>query len=72
MTKSEERRWREYYAASARRWKHNPWALVGNLEAIMGFQDLTAGQKIRRMQLAIEAYNEAMKEASSNAESMPN
>ena len=72
MTKSEERRLREHYAREARRrWVASPWALVGTLEAIMGLQELTAGQKLKQMQWAMEAYNDALKEASSNAQSMP-
>ena len=72
MTKSEERRLREYYTREARRrWVAFPWALVGALEAIMGLQGLTSGQKLKQMQWAMDAYNDALKEASSNAESMP-
>ena len=69
--KSYEERWREYYAERARRWRGEPWALLGTLEAIMGFQELTAGQKLLRMRWAIEAYNSEVKEAASNAQSMP-
>ena len=69
--KSCEERWREYYAERARRWRGEPWALLGTLEAIMGFQELTAGQKLLRMRWAIEAYNSEVKEAASNAQSMP-
>lgn len=61
--KSCEERWREYYAERARRWRGEPWALLGTLEAIMGFQELTAGQRLQRMQWAIEAYNNAVEEA---------
>lgn len=72
MTKSEERRLREHYASQARRrWVAFPLALVGALEAIMGLQGLTAGQKLKQMQWAMEAYNDALKEARINAESMP-
>ena len=71
MTKSEEKLWREYYAERARRWRGEPWALLGTLEAIMGFQELTAEQKLHRMRWAMEAYNDARKEEGSNAESMP-
>lgn len=72
MTKREERRLREHYAREARRrWVAAPWALVGALEAIMGLQGLTAGQKLKQMQWAMDAYNDALKEASSNAKSMP-
>lgn len=69
--KSYEERWREYYAERAHRWRGEPWALLGTLEAIMGFQELTAGQRLQRMQWAIEAYNNAVEEAASNAQSMP-
>lgn len=69
--KSYEERWREYYAERARRWRGEPWTLLGTLEAIMGFQDLTAGQKLQRMRWAMDAYNDALKEAASNAQSMP-
>lgn len=72
MTKSEERRLREHYAREARhRWVAFPLALVGTLEAIMELQGLTAGKKLKQMQWAMDAYNDALKEASSNAESMP-
>ncbi len=71
MTKSEERRLRDYFARAARhRWVASPWALVGTLEAIMELQGLTAGQKLKQMQWAMEAYNDALKEASSNAETV--
>lgn len=69
--KSYEKRWRERYAERARRWRGEPWALLGTLEAIMGFQELTAGQRLQRMRWAIEAYNSEVKEAASNAQSMP-
>ena len=61
--KSYEARWREYYAERARRWRGEPWALLGTLEAIMGFQELTAGQKLQRMRWAMDAYNDAVAEA---------
>lgn len=67
MTKSEERRLRDYFARSARhRWVASPWALVGTLEAIMELQGLTAGQKLKQMQWAMDAYNEALNETSVN------
>lgn len=68
--KSYEKRWREYYAERARRWRGEPWTLLGTLEAIMGLQELTAGQKLKRMHWAMDAYNDALKEASSNAETV--
>ena len=68
--KSYEERWREYYAERARQWRGKPWALLGTLETIMGFQELTAGQKLQRMQWALEAYNSAVKEEGSNAETV--
>ena len=36
----------------------------------MGLQELTAGQKLKQMQWAMDAYNDALKEASSNAETV--
>lgn len=72
MTKSEERHLQEHYAREARRrWVAAPWALVGALEAIMELQGLTAGQKLKQMQWAMDAYNDALMEARINAESMP-
>ena len=72
MTKSEERRWREYFAREAsRRWVAFPWVLIGALEGIVELQERTAGQKLKLMQWAMDAYNDALKEASSNAKSMP-
>lgn len=72
MTKSEEKSWREYFAREAsRRWVAFPWALIGALEGIMELQERTSGQKLKLMKWAMEAYNNALEEASSNAKGMP-
>ena len=71
MNKNEERRLREHYAREARhRWVAFPWAMVGTLEAIMELQGLTAGQKLKQMQWAMDAYNDALMEARINAKTV--
>lgn len=71
MNKNMERRLREHYAREARhRWVASPWALVGTLEAIMELQGLTAGQKLKQMQWAMDAYNDALMEARINAKTV--
>lgn len=72
MDKEEERSWREFFAASARRtWVKFPRGVIATLEAIMEFQGRTDEEKFDLMQWAMEEYRSALKEASSNAEGMP-
>ena len=61
--RTDEKICRDYYAEKAGRWIECPWELLGTLEAIMGFQELTAGQRLRRMRWAMDAYNDAVAEA---------
>lgn len=72
MTKSEEKSWRKTFDGMARHtWVAFPMALIGIMESIMESQVYTPGERIEMMKWAMEAYNDALKEASSNAESMP-
>ena len=45
--------------------------MVYDLESIMDSPCYTASEKLKLMKRAMIAYNDALKEASSNAESMP-
>lgn len=72
MARSEEKSWRECYAKEARNhWLEFPWELIGVLWAIIICNYYTSAQKVDHIQWAMEAYNKAVEEASSNAESMP-
>lgn len=72
MTKSEEKSWRKTFDGLARHtWVAFPMALIGIMESIMESQVYTPGERIEMMKWAMEAYNDALMEASSNAESMP-
>lgn len=71
MTKSEEKSWRKTFDGLARHaWVAFPMALIGIMESIMESQVYTPGEKIEMMKWAMEAYNNALKEASSNAETV--
>ena len=71
MTKRDKEYWERYFHEKAVQWKRNPWALVYDLESIMDSPCYTAREKLKLMRWAMEAYNDALKEASSNAQSMP-
>ena len=72
MTEREEKRWRKTFDGLARHtWVAFPVALIGVMESIIDSQAYAPGEKIRLMELAMDAYNDATKEASSNAEGMP-
>lgn len=72
MTEKEATRWRETFASLARyAWVAFPVALIGVMESIMESQAYTPGEKVEMMKWAMEAYNDAVEEAASNAQSMP-
>ena len=68
MNKRDEAYWERYFPEQAIRWKSDPWALVYDLESIMDSPCYTASEKLKLMRWAMDAYNDARKEASSNAE----
>lgn len=68
MNKRDKEYWERYFPEKAVQWKRNPWALVYDLESIMDSPCYTASEKLKLMQWAMIAYNDALKEASSNAE----
>lgn len=71
MNKRDKEYWERYFPEKAVQWKRDPWHLVHDLESIMDSPCYTAREKLKLMQLAMEVYNDALKEASSNAQSMP-
>lgn len=72
MTKRDEESWQGHFARAASRvWVAFPQALINTLEGIMKLQVYTPAERIEMMKWAMDAYNDALKEASSNAESMP-
>lgn len=71
MNKRDEAYWKRYFPERAILWRRDPWALVYDLESLMDSVCYTAREKLKLMRWAMDAYNEAVKEASSNAESMP-
>lgn len=71
MTKRDEAYWEKHFFEQAIRWKSDPWTLVYDLESIMDSPCYTASEKLKLMKRAMEVYNNARKEASSNAEGMP-
>lgn len=71
MTKSEEKIWRNTFDGLARHaWVAFPMALIGVMESIMESKVYTPRERIEMMKWAMEAYNDALKEASSNAETV--
>lgn len=71
MDKNMERRLREHYAREARhRWVAFPQALICTMEDIIKIQSYTPGERVEMMKWAMEAYNDALKEAFSNAETV--
>ena len=70
MTKRDEAYWEKHFSEWAIRSRSDPWALVYDLESIMDSPCYTASEKLKLMKRAMEAYNEAVKEASSNAETV--
>lgn len=71
MTEKEATRWRETFASLARyAWVAFPVVLIGVMESIMESHAYTPGEKVEMMKWAMEAYNDALKEASSNAETV--
>ena len=71
MTKRDEEYWEKHFSERAIRWRSDPRSLVYDLESIMDSPCYTAREKLKLMQRAMETHNNALKEASSNAESMP-
>lgn len=70
MNKRDEAYWEKHFSEWAIRWRSDPWALVYDLESIMDSPCYTASEKLKLMRWAMDAYNEAVKEASSNAETV--
>lgn len=71
MNKRDEEYWEKYFSERAIRWRSDPWSLVYDLESIMDSPCYTASEKLKLMKRAMEVYNNTRKEASSNAQSMP-
>ena len=66
MTKQDEAFWKRYLPEKAIQWKCNPWAVVYDLESIMDSPCYTAREKLKLMQWAMIAYNDALNETSTN------
>lgn len=71
MNKRDEAYWETHFSEWAIRWRSDPLALVYDLESIMDSPCYTASEKLKLMKRAMEVYNNARKEARSNAQSMP-
>lgn len=71
MTRKENARWRERTARKARTWVRDPWTVLDTLDDVLGTPKETCAAKLDRIRFILEAYNDARKEASSNAQSMP-
>lgn len=71
MTKSEEKSWRKTFDGLARHtWVAFPMALIGIMESIMESQVYAPGEKVEMMRWAMDAYNEAVKEAANNGKNL--
>lgn len=70
MTTRDEAYWEKHFSEWAIRWRSDPWALVYDLERIMDSPCYTASEKLKLMKRAMEVYNEAVKEAGSDAETV--
>ena len=70
MNKRDEAYWEKHFSEWAIRWRSDPLALVYDLESTMDSPCYTARDKLKLMRWAMDAYNEAVKEASSNAETV--
>lgn len=71
MNKREEKSWRKTFDGLARHtWVAFPMALIGIMESIMESQVYAPGEKVEMMRWAIEAYNEAVKEAANNGKNL--
>ena len=62
ISKTMERIWRDFYAKEAPYWVDKPWALIGTMEAIMAAEEDTPRYRLKKMQWALEAYNQALRE----------
>ena len=70
MNKRDKEYWERYFPEKAVQWKRNPWALVYDLESIMDSPCYTASEKLKLMRWAMDAYNEAVKEAAHNGKNL--
>lgn len=68
MTRTENARWRERTARKARAWVRDPWTVLDTLDDVINTPKETCAAKLDRIRFVLEAYNDARKEASSNAQ----
>lgn len=62
MSMEREQSWRDFYAEEAPYWVDKPWALIGTMEAIMADRETSAGDRLKKMQWAMAAYHQALRE----------
>ncbi|WP_294548470.1 hypothetical protein [uncultured Pseudoflavonifractor sp.] len=68
MTRTENARWRERTARKARTWVRDPWTVLETLDDVINTPKETCAAKLDRIRFVLEAYNDARKEASNNAQ----
>lgn len=62
MSMEREQNWRDFCAKEAPYWVDEPRALIGTMKAIMADCETSAGDRLKKMQWAMAAYHQALRE----------